>query len=252
MSYSARRFQRNNNKNHKVDHQERHISDANMERRKSEISKEPLKPLNKKQEKYISLIENYNCVVATGLAGSSKTYIPTVMACDKWRLNEIQKIVLIRPAISNSGSLGYFGGSKNEKMLNWLLPVLNTLYKRLGRNTVDLAINDGDIQCIPLETIKGMSFDKGTFVIVDECEDCTIEEVKSLLTRQGGCKIVLCGDIEQSALKSNSGLKLIKDMADKYQGIRDSVGFVDFNSYTDIVRSPECREWVKAFHQEKI
>lgn len=253
MSNNARRFQRNtNNRSYKSDHEERQVTDSKLQRRQDEINREPLKALNKKQQHYIDLINSKNCVVATGLAGSSKTYIPTVMACDMWRLNQIKKIVLVRPAISNSGSIGFLAGSKVDKLKNWLMPVLDTLYKRLGHNVVDLAIESGDIDCVPLEMIKGRSFDKDTFVIVDECEDCTVEEVKSLLTRQGGGRFVLCGDVSQSALRSNSGLKLIKEMADRHHNLKNLVGFVDFNEYSDIVRSVECREWVKAFNKEKV
>ena len=197
----------------------------------------PLVPLNEKQAEYIRLIETKKCIVSTGYAGTSKTFIPTVMACDMLRKGEIKRIYLTRPNISNSKSLGYFSGDHIQKMSMWLLPILSTMYDRLGKNVVDLAIKSGEIQFVPLETIKGMSFGKDTFVIVDESEDLSVEEAKSVLTRQGGCTMVLAGDLEQSALKTNSGLAFIKRMVERYPELSDYTGFVDFNRPSDIVRS---------------
>lgn len=179
------------------------------------------------------------------------TYIPTVMACDKWRMGEIDRIYLTRPNISNSKSLGYFGGSLIEKMTNWLLPVLDIMYKRLGRNVVELAIKSGDISFIPLEIIKGMSFGLDTFVIGDEFEDATVQEILSVVTRQGGCTMVLCGDIEQSALNEKSGLLYLKNVVEKSPELEQYTGFVDFNRPSDIVRSQECKAWILALKHFK-
>lgn len=216
------------------------------------INTTPLKPLNELQAEYIRLINTKKCVVATGLAGTSKTYIPTVMACDKIRTGEINKIYLTRPNISNSKSLGYFSGSVVDKMSFWLLPILSTMYDRLGKNVVDLMIKSGDIQFVPLETIKGMSFGKGTFILADEAEDLTVDEAKSILTRQGGGTMVLAGDLEQSALKINSGLAMIKNMVEKHPELAAYTGFVDFCRPSDIVRSPECKAWIMALRREEV
>lgn len=212
----------------------------------------PLRPMNELQAKYIKLIQEKRLVVATGFAGTSKTYIPTVLACDAYRKGEISKIYLSRPAMSESKSLGYFAGDLVEKMSHWLLPVLTTMYERLGKDVVDIAIKGGDIRFIPLETIKGMSFGKGTFTIVEESEDLTVKEIKSVLTRQGGGTLVLAGDIEQSALNEKSGLRFIKEMSEKYPELEDVSGFVDFNRPSDIVRSDECKAWVLAMRKERV
>jgi phosphate starvation-inducible PhoH-like protein len=212
----------------------------------------PLRPMNDLQAKYIKLIQEKRLVVATGFAGTSKTYIPTVMACDAYRKGEISKIYLSRPAMSESKSLGYFAGDLVEKMSHWLLPVLTTMYERLGKEVVEIAIKAGDIRFLPLETIKGMSFGKGTFTIVEEAEDLTVKEIKSVLTRQGGGTLILAGDIEQSALNEKSGLRFIKDMSEKYSELNDVSGFVDFNRPSDIVRSDECKAWVLAMRKEKV
>jgi phosphate starvation-inducible PhoH-like protein len=207
--------------------------------------------MNDKQAKYMQLLTDKKLVVATGYAGTSKTYIPTVMACDAYRKGQINKIFLCRPAMSESKSLGYFGGDLVDKCKNWLLPVLFTMYERLGKDVVEIAIRCGDIQFIPMETIKGMSFGKGTFIIVEECEDVTVKEAKSILTRQGGGTMVLAGDISQSALNERSGLKYIVDMIAKYPELEKTTGAVDFNDVDDIVRSKECKAWIVAMSKEE-
>jgi phosphate starvation-inducible PhoH-like protein len=212
----------------------------------------PLRPLNDKQAKYIQLISDKKLVVATGYAGTSKTYIPTVMACDAYRKGEINKIFLCRPAMSESKSLGYFAGDLETKAKHWLLPVLSIMYERLGKEVVEIAIRSGDIQFIPMEAIKGMSFGKGTFIIVEECEDVTVKEAKSILTRQGGGTMILAGDIGQSALNEKSGLKFIVDMIAKYPELEKTTGVIDFNDVDDIVRSKECKAWIVAMSKEKV
>lgn len=212
----------------------------------------PLVPMNPLQAQYIKFIQEKKLVIATGYPGSSKTFVPTTMACDMWRKGEIDRIFLTRPNISNSKSLGFFGGSLVEKMTNWLMPVLDIMNRRLGRNVVEIAIKNGDIAFIPLEVIKGMSFGPDTFVICDEAEDIDVEMAKILVTRMGGGIMVLCGDIEQSALRGNSGLAKIKQMVEKYPQLEQCTGLVDFNRPSDIVRSIECKEWILAFRKEEL
>ena len=210
----------------------------------------PLRPMNDLQAEYIHLINTKPLVISTGFAGTSKTYIPTVIACDKLHKGEIDKLYLVRPAVSNSKSLGYFSGDVTMKMSFWLMPILTTLYERLGREVVDIYIKHGDISFVPLETIKGMSFGKNTFTICDESEDITVAEAKSIVTRQGGGTMVLAGDLEQSALKENSGLAWLKKMVEKNPLLEDTTGFVDFNRPSDIVRSEACKAWILAMRRE--
>lgn len=215
-----------------------------------EQSLTPLVPMNPLQAQYITFIQNKKLVIATGYPGTSKTYIPTVMACDMWRKGEINRICLTRPNVSNSKSLGYFSGSLVEKMTNWLLPVLDVMNQRLGKSVVEIAIKNGDISFIPLETIKGMSFGPNTFVICDEAEDISVCEAKSICTRQGGGKMVLAGDLEQSALNEKSGLLYLKNIVEKNPQLEKYTGFVDFNRPSDIVRSEECKAWIVAMRKD--
>jgi phosphate starvation-inducible PhoH-like protein len=209
----------------------------------------PLTPRNEKQRAYIQSINENPLTIATGYAGTSKTYIPTVMACDAYLKGEIDKIVFVRPNISNSKSLGMFKGSALEKMEMWLMPVINILKDRLTPGGLETAIENGNIQYVPLEVLKGFSAEK-CFFIVDEGEDINQEEAKNIVTRQGkDCKMVISGDVSQSALKSHSGLKMLTDMASRHSHLE--IGFIDFNHVNDIERSQACKDWIIAFEKDE-
>ncbi|AIW02828.1 hypothetical protein [Acinetobacter phage P577] len=196
------------------------------------------------------LLRRNGKVFVTG--NTSKTYIPTAIFADLYRTGKLKKIVLIRPAVSNSKSLGYFAGTIEQKSSVWLAPVIDVLYKRLGRPAALQAIANGDIEFVPMETVKGRSFDEDTAVIVTEAEDCTKEEIMSLLTRQNGCKMVIEGDVRQSALREESGLKLAIDLYMKHKSLQETMGLINFDDVQDIVRSPECKIWIKVFVKEKL
>lgn len=220
-----------------------------QEERAEQIQSRPLVPLNEKQRTYIRLIEEHDLILATGWAGTSKTYIPTVMACDAYLRGDIDKIVFTRPNISNSKSLGMFKGSAVEKMEMWLMPVMNILRDRLGVGGLETAIKNGNVQFVPMEVIKGFSAEN-CFFIVDEGEDLTCEEAKKIVTRQGrNCKMVISGDVSQSELKEKSGLKMLFRMIEEYPTLK--VGTVDFNNINDIVRSEQCKQWVIAFNKDE-
>lgn len=209
----------------------------------------PLRPRNDKQQAYIQAIRDNPLTLATGYAGTSKTYIPTVMACDAYLAGEIDKIVFVRPNISNSKSLGMFKGSAIEKMEMWLMPVINILKARLTPGGLESAIENGNIQYVPLEVLKGFSAER-CFFIVDEGEDINREEAKNIVTRQGkDCKMVISGDISQSALKESSGLKMLINMAERHSNLK--IGTIDFNHINDIERSDACKQWIVAFEKDE-
>lgn len=209
----------------------------------------PLVPRNEKQRAYIQSINENPLTIATGYAGTSKTYIPTVMACDAYLRGEIDKIVFVRPNISNSKSLGMFKGSAIEKMEMWLMPVINILRDRLTQGALETALENGNIQYVPLEVLKGFSAEN-CFFIVDEGEDINQEEAKNIVTRQGrNCKMVISGDVSQSALKGSSGLKMLTRMASRHSHL--PIGFIDFNHVNDIERSQACKDWIIAFEKDE-
>lgn len=214
-----------------------------LEKRKESIISNPLKALNSKQQTYIKLIEEKPIIVATGFAGTSKTYIPTVMAADLYKLGKINKIIITRPALSTSKSIGYTSGNYTEKMSMWLGATIPVLKERWGNAMYDIALAQNDLEFVPLEVIKGMSINDA-FMIVEESSDLTKEEVIKLITRMGkNSTLILAGDIRQSELKQNSGLTWLVDFIERHK-MQDIIGWIDFNSTEDIVRSAAVKRFI--------
>ena len=201
---------------------------------------------NNKQRSYISAIKHYEMCFGLGPAGTGKTYIAATIAADMFTRKQIDKIIITRPNVASGRPLGFRPGDLNEKMIEWLQPVLTTLRKHLGANTVQNAVSSGNIEFAPLETMRGRSFEDA-FIILDEAQNVNHDEIKMFLTRIGdGCKTVISGDVQQSDLTSANGLGIAIDLADKHD---IDVPVIEFG-VNDIVRSDLCKAWIKAFMNE--
>lgn len=228
----------------------RAIKEKFMNQREEDIQSKPLLPMNEKQKEFMKLIRTKSCVIATGFAGTSKSYIPAAMAADLYRLGKVKKIIVTRPAISSSKSIGFLKGDVNEKMQNWLGPIISVLKERMGGGAYDVALNSGDIQFIPLETMKGCSFNN-SFVIIEEASDLTKEEIIKVVTRIGKDTVMtITGDILQSELHHGAGLNWLAGFVNR-NSMSEFFGFVDFNSYDDIVRSGIVKEFLVNLHREE-
>ncbi|MGH1461224.1 MAG: PhoH family protein [Neptuniibacter sp.] len=205
----------------------------------------PLEPKNKIQTHYINLINGSPITFATGYPGTSKTYIPTRIASLWLKQKAIQKIILLRPAVSASKSVGYAKGTHEEKMKHWLRPILKPLREEFSFGQLrDLMKEEVQrIDFCPLENVKGNSWDNA-FVIVDEAEDCTLEEIIALTTRIGkNTTLVICGDVAQSDL-THSGLGQFLDMRKQSKHLTEATSHIDFDELNFIVRSDICRKVV--------
>lgn len=205
-----------------------------------------LKPRNDKQRKYIEHLHTKNLIIATGYAGSSKTFCPTMVAAQMLRDKKIERIILIRTPISDEQSVGMLKGDLVEKTKFWLMPILDTLNKALSPTLVEYLIKREQIVCLAPEFLKGVSFSEKDFVIFDEAEDISRSIALATVTRQGGGVMCLCGDLRQQIISRESGLPLLLDIIEKTPSLKNKVGVIDFNSFDDIVRSDDCKEWVKA------
>lgn len=204
----------------------------------------PLQPMNQMQAEYIHAIKTHPVVICTGVWGSSKTYIPSVMAVDLLLSKRIEKIVIARPAEGKAKSVGFFKGTKEEKLAGWAAPILDTFKKRAGFGNVEAWLENGRIELLALEQVKGRSWDN-TFVIIDEAEDLEPETAKSLVGRQGtNTTTVITGDVNQKDLQSYSGLELLLEVQ-KYGDIDMAV--IDFDDWEYCVRSEEAKQWGMAF-----
>lgn len=226
------------------------IKEKFLDERREFIRAKPLVALNARQETYIELLNEKPVVIATGYAGTSKTYIPTVMAADLFKLGQIDKIIITRPAVSSSKSVGYFKGTEIEKMSVWLNSVIPVFLERLGKDAFEIALAAKNIEFIPLEVIKGMSINNA-WVLVEEASDLTKDEVVKMVTRMGkNSKLVLSGDIRQAELSTTSGLAWVADFVTRHK-LTENFGFIDFNNVNDIVRSDAVRQFIVALVKDE-
>lgn len=201
----------------------------------------PVRPLTDKQSRYINSIYAGPVVVCTGYAGTGKTYIAARVAAKLFAEKTINRIILTRPNVSSGKSIGFFPGTLEEKMDPWMRPLVSRLQADLG-GAYDAAVRSGNIKIEPFETMRGASYDG--FVILDEAQNTTPEEMKMFLTRYEGGRVIINGDIRQSDLKAKSGLSVLVDMIQ-----RGDLPFhhIDFSDVDDIVRSDVCRDVILAW-----
>jgi len=207
-----------------------------------------LLPKNDKQAEYIEAIKSSSQVVVLGPAGTGKTYIAATYASNLYTTKQIDKIIITRPNVAAGKSIGYFPGTMEEKMMPWVMPVLEVLHWNMGKGAVETGIKNGNIEIAPFETMRGRSF-QDAFVILDEAQNVTPHEIKMFLTRVGqNCKVILNGDIQQSDLGYTSGLSSAIHIAKKHM---IPVPVIEFTT-DDIVRSDLCKQWIVAFLAEGL
>lgn len=209
-------------------------------------NRKPLEPLNGKQKEYIDAIHNNSIVICTGVWGSSKTYIPSVIACDLLLDKKIDKIIVARPTEGKGKSIGYQKGNKDEKLSGWVAPIAENIIKRIGIGNYEAFLSNGKIELLALEQVKGRSWDN-TFVLVDEAEDLEPAVAKSLVGRHGqNTTTVITGDINQQDLKKASGLQTLLEVSEYCEY---PVSHIDFSDWVYCVRSEEAKAWGMAFEK---
>jgi len=207
-----------------------------------------IKPLNDNQALYLKHLKGSEQVIVCGFSGTGKTFLAATYAANMYANREITKIILTRPNVSVGKDLGYFPGTLEEKFAPWAAPVLDVLNEQLGKGAVETGIKNGNIEMAPLSTMRGRSF-KNAFIILDEAQNTTVAEIKMFLTRVGkDCTVVINGDVKQSDIGGQSGLRKIIDLVKKHDL---PVPIVEFG-VDDIVRSDICKEWIIAFEAEGV
>lgn len=183
--------------------------------------------------------------IAYGSAGTGKTYGALQAAVKMLRDKAIKRIIITRPNVSFAQTNGFLPGTEREKMEPWVRPILQNLGKLgIAPGTIESWEKNGTLLFYPLEYVQGMSFDDA-FIIVDECQNMTYEQLKVFLTRTGfNARVVLAGDIAQISPKfHNSGLAKVLDVIEKMQVPCSTIHF----TREDIVRSVQCKMWIEAF-----
>ncbi|MDA8334781.1 MAG: PhoH family protein [Peptococcaceae bacterium] len=205
-----------------------------------------IKPKTYGQQKYIAAIENHDLVFAIGPAGTGKTYLAVVMAIRSLRAKQVQRLVLTRPAVEAGEKLGFLPGDLQEKIDPYLRPLYDGLYDVLGVENTQRYLEKGIIEVAPLAYMRGRTLE-GSFIILDEAQNTTPEQMKMFLTRIGfDSKAVITGDITQIDLPRGqvSGLVHAERVLAQVKGLV-------FHHMTgeDIVRHPLVQDIITAYEQ---
>lgn len=203
-----------------------------------------IKPKTLGQKKYTDAIKNNDIVFGIGPAGTGKTYLAMAMAVNAFRNKEVNRIILTRPAVEAGESLGFLPGDLQEKVDPYLRPIYDALFDILGFETYVKYMEKGLIEVAPLAYMRGRTLDS-SYVILDEAQNTTNEQMKMFLTRLGfGSKAIITGDITQVDLPKgkSSGLVTVSQILGNIQGI----DFV-YLSKLDIVRHPLVQKIVEAY-----
>ena len=203
-----------------------------------------IKPSGVNQNKYIQHIHTHDVNFGIGPAGTGKTYLAVACAVDALLKNQVERILLVRPAVEAGEKLGFLPGDLAQKVDPYLRPLYDALYEMLGHQTVIKLIERNTIEIAPLAYMRGRTLNNA-FIILDEAQNTTREQMKMFLTRIGfGSTAIVTGDVSQIDLPKGviSGLKhaqkILKDLSD--------ISFTTFSS-KDVVRHPIVQKIVEAY-----
>ena len=203
-----------------------------------------IKPRGTNQKNYVKNIEICDLVFGIGPAGTGKTYLAVACAVEALERDKVRKLVLVRPAVEAGERLGFLPGDLSQKIDPYLRPMYDALYEMMGFERVNKLIDRNVIEIAPLAYMRGRTLNDA-FIILDEAQNTTIEQMKMFLTRIGfGSKAIVTGDITQIDLPTvkESGLKhvmrILKDT--------DGIYFCIFN-FKDVVRHPLVKKIIHAY-----
>jgi phosphate starvation-inducible PhoH-like protein len=210
--------------------------------------KRPVAPKNETQRKYVEAIRRYDVVFGIGPAGTGKTYLAMATAVSALLRREVSRIILVRPAVEAGEKLGFLPGDLYEKVNPYLRPLYDALYDMIETDKANKLVERGDIEIAPLAFMRGRTLND-SFIILDEAQNTTSEQMKMFLTRLGfNSKTVITGDITQIDLPSgrSSGLIEVQKILEGIEEIR----FVYFTN-RDVVRHKLVQQIVRAYEQHE-
>ncbi|MBQ7549203.1 MAG: PhoH family protein [Clostridia bacterium] len=210
------------------------------------VKGKPVKPKTLGQEKYIQAIEENSIVLGIGPAGTGKTYLAVAMAVRAFRAKEVNRIILTRPAVEAGEKLGFLPGDLQQKVDPYLRPLYDGLFDMLGAESFQKYQERGSIEVAPLAYMRGRTLDD-SFIILDEAQNTTAEQMKMFLTRLGfNSKMVVTGDITQIDLPDGKRSGLVEAM--KILRNVDDIKTVRFTE-KDVVRHKLVQDIIKAYEK---
>lgn len=204
----------------------------------------PIKPKTLGQKQYIDMIREKMIVFGIGPAGTGKTYLAMAMAVNAFKKNEVERIILTRPAIEAGEKLGFLPGDLQSKVDPYLRPLYDALFEIMGAESFNINLEKGLIEVAPLAYMRGRTLDNA-FIILDEAQNTTPSQMKMFLTRIGfGSKVIVTGDGSQKDLPPN-----VKSGLDEAVKILKDIPEIGFNKFCtrDVVRHPLVQRIVKAY-----
>ena len=206
----------------------------------------PLKPKTVGQKNYVNSIRKKDIVFGVGPAGTGKTYIAVAMAINAYKNKEVQKLILARPAVEAGERLGFLPGDLQDKVDPYLRPLYDALYDVLGRDAALRLKEKEVIEVVPLAYMRGRTLDN-SFIILDEAQNTTREQMKMFLTRMGfGSKVVVTGDVTQIDLPRGKKSGLVEAIR-----VLKNVQDIDFCYLkdVDVVRHELVKKIINAYDQ---
>jgi len=210
--------------------------------------KRQIMPRSPNQAAYLHAMRNYDLVFALGAAGTGKTYLAVACAVDAFERDAVKRLVLVRPAVEAGERLGFLPGDLAQKVDPYLRPLYDALYDLMGYDKVAKMLERGAIEVAPLAFMRGRTLNHA-FVILDEAQNTTPEQMKMFLTRIGfGSKVVVTGDVTQIDLARGQKIGLI-DAHEILKTVR-GIAFTYFGA-EDVVRHPLVQRIVNAYEGRK-